>query len=1206
MKQWGLGRWGPLLAVLTLLVSAGVFLPLTAQAQGKKVWGIVTDCANTNPVGASVFLVDAHARLSDLQTTASTATGFYSFSDPSPSYYKVRIQPTGFVYFTNESAVFRFDGTVNVRVDVCVDRMPDRNRWLNLTVVDAQPAAVNGTVVTFQEFNRGPENATNTVPPRFDNGSGILQLDTKPLKWYSEILTFVDGSRPFGRRLTLNTEYTYSTASAFAGQIQITDLTVRNELSNTLSGGSPKGWLTVTYTNVSQSSRLQHGQLLSSAWSKNGSALTPPLLWNTLSVNNATGLVTINGNWNFQIDSLTVGYDWQGAIAGATVTVLERASLEPISGPLTTNDAGQRFTRVWTGGTFDVKVEADTYQTVVRPYGPIAGDTVDTIAMYKAWVIRVVAIDEDINPVLASQGLTGVLVNTSFAVRPEVRILPGQAQDNQVLFWASNGDYLLIVDANGKTAYSQNITVNGRNQTLVAELRNSPQELFSTAIAFAGNNDWNNLTVYRNITLLPDSVFPTIPNTNLRNLAWQLDIKFGTVIDGNIADAIGNLTTYVRTAGPFYVVTNSFFTVNSRTYKSDANVANRTVSATPQGTNLTIFTSQRYTLSDTTKWLKQNQSKYFVNVTTIADQNASVYQNYSFVVNLPKGYEMTSKTTSGNVATRRFTNVTVDPGVDASPNPPRANMVAEKSLTGVARAEVEGPAGKVSVQNSDQAKYSAWVANDTAIIFSANKTTDRSNQAINVKDANFTWTFRQDNLTEQLPKGYGIWTTHNFTNAAGNYTVHLQVTQVNPANVTSRWINVKVDNRDPVAVIKTNRTSVDNPPPFTINEDLQITFIGTNSTDELYTGSTEKGKVADWSWDFESDGTISRFGPSVSNWNYSTPGIYNATLFVTDSVGHKSANVTMQFTVKDVTPPTVDFVILDPGNGWRETPAIVEGKPYWFNASRTSDNSLKHAWDNVNLTYTFNWGDGTNATAEWQYRGSNRTLNVTHTYGKFGTNYTLKINATDASGNHGWLNRTQIVQANTTARPDLGILAGTLKVEPSNPEEGATVTFSVNFTNAKGRANATQLKVLLTMVVSGTDTNQTISGEQWLKPDGSPLTILEAGKNGTVRFTWAAPGVGNKSLTIKVWDLNEPDTLMGGNSQTTSLAVKEAGWKFWAIVGGFIFVVFGLPILYYVVRKVRAGDWELRRRRKKGDEDEEDEEEEEEEDEKEERGKKRL
>ncbi len=261
----------------------------------------------------------------------------------------------------------------------------------------------------------------------------------------------------------------------------------------------------------------------------------------------------------------------------------------------------------------------------------------------------------------------------------------------------------------------------------------------------------------------------------------------------------------------------------------------------------------------------------------------------------------------------------------------------------------------------------------------------------------------------------------------------------------------------------------------------------------------------------------------------------------------------------------------------------------------------------MNLTYTFNWGDGTSATGPSS--GSNASLNVSKVYAKFGTNYTLKINVTDAAGNHGWLNRTQVVQANTTAHPDLSILAGTLKVSPSSPEEGQAVTFSVNFTNAKGKATASSLQLSLMMVVSGSNENQTdkLTNIRWLDASGNPITSLAAEQNGTVQFTWAAPGVGNKSLTIKIWDSNEPDAwVTAANSQTTSLVVKEAGWKFWAIVGGFVFVVFGLPILYYVVRKVRAGEWSLRRR-KKGEDEEEDKEEEEDEDEEKERGgKKRL
>ena len=173
MKTWGLSRWGPLLAVLTLLVSAGVLVPLNAQAAGKTVFGFVTDCANLDSVGATVSLVDAQAQLPTVNTTSSSTIGYYSFSNPTPAYYKVRVQPVGFTYFTGESAVFRFDGTASKRVDVCVVKMSDRNRWVNLTVIDAQPAAVSGESVNFQEFARGPENATEAGHLRYNQGTFV-------------------------------------------------------------------------------------------------------------------------------------------------------------------------------------------------------------------------------------------------------------------------------------------------------------------------------------------------------------------------------------------------------------------------------------------------------------------------------------------------------------------------------------------------------------------------------------------------------------------------------------------------------------------------------------------------------------------------------------------------------------------------------------------------------------------------------------------------------------------------------------------------------------------------------------------------------------------------------------------------------------------------------------------------------------------------
>ena len=54
-------------------------------------------------------------------------------------------------------------------------------------------------------------------------------------------------------------------------------------------------------------------------------------------------------------------------------------------------------------------------------------------------------------------------------------------------------------------------------------------------------------------------------------------------------------------------------------------------------------------------------------------------------------------------------------------------------------------------------------------------------------------------------------------------------------------------------------------------------------------------------------------------------------------------------------------------------------------------------------------------------------INVSKNYTTHGE-YKLSINVTDRAGNTGWLNRTLVVQANTTAHPDLSIVAGTLRI----------------------------------------------------------------------------------------------------------------------------------------------------------------------------------
>src|SRR2546427_6634372 len=325
MKTWGLGRWGPLLAVLTLLVSAGVFAP-GAQAAGKTVWGAVTDCVKPfAEFTGQVSLVEAHALFPPSSVPFNTASdgGYFSFT-PSPGYYKLIVSPSGFTHFTTETTPFRFDGVgPSPSHTLCVDPMPpvglNRNRTLTLSVLDAQSSGANDTI-TFTQTNRGPENVT-VAPIEYDSAFRNVTLATAPLAWGTEKLVFTDATTGTGGVVLQRgpaLDYDYTPQDAFVGKLHIYNATIQTELFNTLHPPMvPRGWLEVTYQNASTSARLSHGQI---AWpptfKKNGSPLLPT--YNaTLSLNLTTGVLKILAqDWRFGPDVLTASYFWSGALSG--------------------------------------------------------------------------------------------------------------------------------------------------------------------------------------------------------------------------------------------------------------------------------------------------------------------------------------------------------------------------------------------------------------------------------------------------------------------------------------------------------------------------------------------------------------------------------------------------------------------------------------------------------------------------------------------------------------------------------------------------------------------------------------------------------------------------------------------------------------------------------------------------------------------------
>ena len=1207
MKPWGLSKGGAIVAML-LLISGALVLPLGARAQGETLWGVVwTDCGLPSQrlvFAADVTLSDAHAQIPD--RTVDVTSAFFEFQ-PDPGNYILKVKPDGFTYFTNETVPFRFEGTTPLRKDLCVDAMPAKTLWLNLTVLDAQPATAD-EAVNFVETSHGSENLTLTYNPtdttvRVANRPLVNMSEGGKLIWFNNTgFTPVTG-RPLSRGPT--GDYDYSAGQAYGGYIEIRNPQMQLELENSYFGRAsppnPLGWLRVDgYRSASAISNLQHGQVANETFRRNGVPMVP--YTSTLTLNRETGRVDIDGNWSFGSDVLTARYDWSGAISGATIQIRDTILRQPISANLTTSSAGKASTQLW-AATFDVKVVATGYSPVVRPTVVVTHSDV-TIYLRRALEIFVLATDARGRAV--KDGLVAIAINTNLSLDPDVRIsrAVAAANSNVVRVSVFNGTWDVIVDANGFTAKREvGVVVAGLSPTRVVSLDKSPEERVDTTIVIDDLN-WSKITVRRMALLLSDSEWPGIGFAGLRDRNYSLSLRFGDRDGSFEPDEDINFTTYLQTVGTFYTVTPKLITVNGNWYRSG--VAPPLVNVSTSGTNLTVWTSVDYTLDSQFTTLPQNKPRYYVNVTTVADRNVTHYQNQTFWVKVPRGYELTSKTVTGRVVTRGFVTVEVDSEVDAVVPNPRANLIIDQSLTGVARAEVEGPAGKVFVKDAEQDRYLAWVANNTAIVFSANKTSDRQNQAVNAKDATFDWMFRYQSNQTAKGTGTGIWTTFDFGSLGTNYSVNLTVTQVNPDNKTYRVINVTVDTLDPVAVILTNRTTGENPAALTVKEDLVTRFDGGNSTDLLW--GILKGEISEWNWDFDSDGTADRTGRVVT-FSYSTPGSLTANLTVVDRVGHKSTNRTLEVTVLDTTPPVPDVVIVDENNSWREVTQLTEKKGYWFNVSRTTDNSLNRTEDNVNLTYTFNWGD----VGLWNKTGPflpSATgllyINVSKNYTTHGE-YKFSINVTDRAGNTGWLNRTLVVQANTTAHPDLSIVAGTLTITPSSPEEGQLATFSFRIENGKDRANATSLRVQLAVLTGGKFENKSATEIRFLKPDGTATTRVDAGKNATVEFKWAFDTLGNKTLKITVWDDDEPkNAITSANEITTNLIVREAGWKIWAWVGAFLFIIIGLPTIYYVIRKIRAGELHLPRRRREEGEEEEEEDTEEDEDEEEQGGKKRL
>ncbi len=779
-----------------------------------------------------------------------------------------------------------------------------------------------------------------------------------------------------------------------------------------------------------------------------------------------------------KVAQLTVVNDLTSTpISGAVVEAYYAPALQVVASG-TSSVTGQVNLTLFTA-TFELRTNATGFITNVVALDTSSTTTL-TIRLQIGNIVQGHARSTSGN--FLSDGLVGFLYdpNTATAKSSPFKVIRAAVTGSFYQFHVPAGvTYDMVIDANGYRAYTTTVTTIAGTLTRDATLAVSDPEKYATTIVY-GSNDWSNLTIYRNTTLNPDSNLTTLNPRGLRDLRLQIDYSLGNangVIDGTEATTFHN---WLVANGPFYVTTDGNFTTNGKSYLSSAvsysvNVAGLT---TP-GSKVWINTSATYALKQAPPYVALRAKTYSVNLTLLADRNISVLQDYVYTIAFPRAYELNTSSIvpSAPVEIEAFAPAVINPGVTSLT--PQIRMSVTQSLTGTARARVVAPAGKFFVQNATDSNYQAFVAANASLTFSAETTTDPNDH---VTDANFTWRFTPS------ATGYGIRPVYTYTQH-GQFLVNLTVRETG-GNLTYRTITIWADDQVPVASIRTNRTGSTSANGLTlkVDEGIQVRFDGGLSTDLAYPGKTNPIPNSGYSWDFNGDHIADATG-RIQNYTFPKPGQFKVNLTVTDSVGWKSTNATMTAIVNDTKAPVPGFDILDPSKDWGTITSPTELKTYAFNASKTTDDYSK---------VTYNATPGLNFT--WKVpgpivglTGTNHTfygINITFAWKEWNVSYSVLLSVKDTgfgSGkpNTGNATRSIQVQIDVSLHADLSIVAGTMKVNPPDPEEGAPITVTVNVTNKANRARAGNVTTQLLAITNGVTTIVT-SQADWLDKNGNP------------------------------------------------------------------------------------------------------------------------
>ncbi|MEE8231805.1 MAG: carboxypeptidase-like regulatory domain-containing protein, partial [Thermoplasmata archaeon] len=204
----------------------------------------------------------------------------------------------------------------------------------------------------------------------------------------------------------------------------------------------------------------------------------------------------------------------------ATVEVTNTTAAQSLGTNLT-NASGDSIFFVW-AGTFEIKVEKQGFETEIMVVA-LSMDTVVPVILGAA--VSLVGNAQEPGGPFISQGLVAFLYNLDMGTPPAKRLLIANVTGSLYTFSGYPGDFILIVDADGKAGNITQITVTGA-EDISRTLDDSPEERADTVIEY-NQGDWNRLYLWRNLTLNDDSTFPGLPFAFVRHLRLQIDLALG-------------------------------------------------------------------------------------------------------------------------------------------------------------------------------------------------------------------------------------------------------------------------------------------------------------------------------------------------------------------------------------------------------------------------------------------------------------------------------------------------------------------------------------------------------------------------------------------------------------------------------------------------------------------------------------------------------